>query len=313
MELKLPKSRMPTFIKPALATLVTIPPLGDQWLHEIKFDGYRMLAFVQNKKIRLMSRNNQNWTSHFQNITTALKKLSLTNAIFDGEIVLLDKKQRSNFQLMQNAEPDAPFVYFIFDLLYYDGHDLTALPIIERKKILKKILPKKSPVLRFSDHIIGSGSKVFAKSCKLGLEGIVSKNINSPYLQKRSREWLKIKCQKRQEFVIGGYTPPQGSRQHFGALLVGYYNNNKKLIYAGRVGTGFDDETLNSLFKLLKKNSATLMPFSTKPPASKKVTWVKPVLVGEVEFTEWTSEGILRHPSFKGLRKDKPAKKVFRE
>lgn len=307
------RQRIPSLIKPQLATLVEQPPQGDEWLHEIKFDGYRLIAFIENKNVRLMTRNNQNWTSKFPSIVKELTKLALPNAIFDGEIVILDKDQRSDFQLLQNAIKDnknKKFIYYIFDLIYYDGYDLSSEPLIERKKILHTIITSDTAVLRYSDHVFGSGAAVFAESCKLSLEGIISKNINSLYVQKRTRNWLKVKCLKRQEFVIGGYTLPKASRKNFGSLLLGVYSKNKKFIYCGHVGTGFNDKSLTSIFKQLKKHETTHMPFEKMPPGSKNVKWIKPVLIAEVEFAEWTSDSILRHPSFKGMRSDKSPKSI---
>lgn len=307
------KQEMPHLIKPQLATLVDKPPAGNNWLHEIKFDGYRLLAFIENGKARLMTRGNQNWTAKFPNISKELDKLGLKNAIFDGEVVVLDKRQHPNFQLLQNAIKDnknSLFIYYIFDLIYFEGRDLSSLPLIERKKILYNVIKSKNNILRYSDHVLGSGEKVFKKSCKLSLEGIVSKDINSTYLQKRTHNWLKVKCTKRQEFVIGGYTLPKGKREGFGSLILGIYSKNKKLIYCGHVGTGFNQKSLQSIFKLLKKHETIKMPFEKKPPESKNALWIKPVLVAEVEFSEWTTDRILRHPSFKGMRNDKSPKNI---
>lgn len=311
------QNSIPHNIKPQLATLVDNPPEGDEWLHEIKFDGYRLLAFIEDKKIKLMTRGDQNWTDKFPNIAKALKSLSLSNTILDGEIVILDNNQHSNFQLLQNAIKDnknSRFVYYIFDIIYHEGSDLSSIPLIERKNILHQIITNSTGTLRYSDHVIGSGKEVFTKSCELGLEGIVSKHVKSPYIQKRTRNWLKAKCLKRQEFVIGGYTQPKGNRKHFGSLLLGVYTKNKKkLAYCGHVGTGFNAKSLSSISKELKKYKTTEMPFEKLPPESKNVTWTKPVIIAEVEFSEWTSDGILRHPSFKGLRSDKPPKTIHVE
>ncbi len=309
------RRKMPSMIKPQLATLVDAPPKGDHWFHEIKFDGYRLIAIITNKKVKLMTRGNQDWTSKFPNIVNALNELSLQNTILDGEVVILDEKQHSNFQLLQNAMKDnkkSAFIYYIFDVIYHNGHDLSSVPLFQRKEILHKIIKKTTGILRYSDHVKGSGEKVFSKSCKLKLEGIVSKDMNSPYIQSRTHHWLKVKCSKRQEFVIGGYTQPSGRRAHFGSLLIGIYKN-KKLIYCGHVGTGFTSKSLSAIYSVLKKNETNKMPFNDDPPDVKNVQWVKPVLVAEVEFTELTAGGILRHPSFKGLRSDKMPKEITRE
>lgn len=308
---------MPSTIHPELATLVDEPPEGKEWLHEIKLDGYRIVAFKQGENVSLVSRNQKDWTEKFPNVEAAIKALAIDNVIVDGEIVVLDDKHHSNFQLLQNSIKEyerRPFIYYIFDLLYLNQYNLMSLPLIERKKILEKLIPTATgPVLRRSDHIQESGRKVFEKSCTLGLEGIVSKEASKPYVQKRNTNWLKIKCTKRQEFVIAGFTPPQKSRANFGSLLLGSYNKKGELIYHGNVGTGFTHTSLQSLYQLFKKNISSNMPFKQKPPNSSRVTWLKPVLVAEVEFSEWTKDDYLRHPSFKGLRNDKAAKMIIRE
>lgn len=312
------KSRLPQTITPELATLVEKPPIGNDWLHEIKFDGYRLICVIKRKKIHLYTRNKNDWTKKFKSILKDLEGIEVENAIFDGEIVVLDENQRSNFQYLQNAlkqNNSYHFIYYIFDLIYYNGLDLSKTPLIERKKILGKLFPSKNHgSIRYSDHILGKGDKIFKKSCKLMLEGIVSKNIYSHYISKRTTDWLKIKCFKRQEFVIGGYTSPQGSRQYFGSLLIGVYSKNKKFKYCGHVGTGFTEESLKSLFTLLKKHESSEPHFSeTTLIKTAHVHWLKPTVVIEVEFTEWTQSGVLRHPSFKGIRNDKKASDVILE
>lgn len=317
VKLSLKASRFPQLISPELATLVDEPPTGKDWLHEIKFDGYRLIAFRQNANIQLFTRNHQDWTLKFKNIRDAINELQIKNIILDGEVVMLDKNQHSNFQLLQNAineKEDSLFIYYVFDLLYFDKYDLTSLSLIERKKILKNIIPADHSVLRFSDHVSGNGKKVFSKSCDLGLEGIVSKKTDSVYLQKRTRDWLKIKCIKRQEFFIGGFSQPKNMRNCFGSLLLGTYNKRGELVYNGNVGTGFTQASLKSVYQELIKRKTDKMPFNEPPPSCGKVTWVKPVLEVEIEFTEWTEEGYLRHPSFKGLREDKsPVEIINRE
>lgn len=317
IRLMLPASSMPKAIKPELATLVNEPPTGDGWLHELKFDGYRIICFKQANHIKLMSRNNRDWTDHFSNVVKAISKLTNANIILDGEIVLLDENQRSNFQLLQNAvkaEGNYPFVYYIFDILYFEKYNLMNLPLLERKGILHQLIPsKEDAVLRYSSHMIGSGNIVFNSACKMGLEGIIAKNTQSTYEQGRTKNWLKVKCVKRQEFVVGGYTEPKGSRGYFGSLFLGVFNKNKELVYCGNVGTGFNQASLKEVYDQLQKYKSANNPFTTRPPGVTKALWVKPKLVVEVEFTEWTQEGILRHPSFKGVRKDKPASRIIRE
>lgn len=313
----LPISPLPEFVKPQLATLVDKAPEGSEWLHEIKLDGYRILAFIQDKKIHLKTRNNNDWTSYLSSIEQALKKLSLQRVILDGELVLLDKHGYSDFQLLQNTikvNTNAPYVYYIFDILYYDQFDLRSLPLLKRKQILKELLAGENKTLRYSDHIIGNGGFLFQQSCDLSLEGIISKRIDSPYLSKRSNTWLKVKCQHRQEFIITGYVPSKGRRHYFRSLFLGVYNEYGGLEYVGKVGTGFTEESLKEIFTLLQKEPPTnKSPFNKEIANSHEVVWVTPMWVVEVEFTEWTEEGYLRHPSFKGLRLDKKPDEVVKE
>ncbi len=315
------KTTQPTEFKPQLATLGTHVPTGDMWLHEMKFDGYRLLAFFEKGNIRLVTRNGHDWTHKFPTLAQALGKLPLDSAILDGEVVSLDEQGLPHFQQLQNLlkrGDDQPLVYYVFDLPFCSGYSLTATPLLERKQLLAKILPpetsRKELRIRYSDHIEGQGESVLDNACRLAMEGVVSKQAQSGYVQARSRAWVKTKCLKRQEFVIGGYTKPSGSRIGFGALLVGYFEQGK-LKYAGRVGTGFTTDTLRQVLAELKKHKTTVSPFENSPRGAQArgVTWVKPELVGEVEFTEWTNEGSLRHPSFQGLREDKPARQVVRE
>jgi bifunctional non-homologous end joining protein LigD len=313
----LPKAKFPKKIMPELATLVSEPPTGKNWIHEIKYDGYRLLALINGKSIKLMTRNSNDWTHKFKTIEQAIAKQKFKNIILDGEVVVLDEKAKSDFQLLQNTlkEGGRPFVYYIFDILYYDQNDLTSLPLIERKKMLQQLLPKvKTGILRYSEHIVGDGLKVFKHAAKLGLEGIVSKAADSPYQQKRTDQWLKTKCIKRQEFVIGGIMAPRpGKRKLIRSLMLGTFNNKKQLVYHGNVGTGFTEASVKEIHKLLSRYQTTKMPFSTTPPASKDAVWLKPIVIAEVEFTEWTKDNILRHPSFKGIRGDKSAKKIIKE
>lgn len=312
----------PKKFSPQLATLVNRVPEGEGWLYELKFDGYRIIAHVENDRDpRLITRNNNDWTARFQVVADALAELPVTYAIFDGEVVSLDTNGVSNFQQLQNSiktDDTRSLVYYIFDVPYLDGFDLTATPLIERKKTLARLLHAANPandgVICYSDHTEGHGEDVFQRACRRGMEGIIAKRADGPYQQVRSNAWLKIKCTKQQEFVIGGYSKPEGSRVGFGALLLGYYDGDE-LKYAGRVGTGFTTQSLKQITVELKKRRIDEPAYADPPTGveSRGVTWVKPELVGEVEFTEWTSDGRLRHPSFNGLREDKPAKQVVRE
>jgi bifunctional non-homologous end joining protein LigD len=315
------REKQPTEFKPQLATLASQVPRGDEWLHELKFDGYRALAFIENGAVRLISRNGNDWTRRFQTVADALKKLPIENAILDGEVVSLDENGVSNFQQLQNQMKrgdDDSLVVYLFDVPYLEGYDLTQTPLAERKQVLARLIltanPKNVGTIRYSDHIQGRGEEVLQHACRSAMEGIICKRANSAYLQNRSPSWLKVKCLKQQEFVIGGYSKPAGSRVGFGALLLGYYEKGA-LVYAGRVGTGFTTQSLRDLTAQLKKLRIDATPFDNPPTGSQRrgVTWVKPELVAEVEFTEWTSDGRLRHPSFLGLREDKPARQIVRE
>jgi bifunctional non-homologous end joining protein LigD len=302
-----------------LATLVDAAPPGDSWLHEIKFDGYRMLCRIDNGKARFISRNGKDWTARFEDLPADAARLPVTNAVIDGEVVILEADGKTRFQSLQNAfqsSEHAPFVYYVFDLLFVDGHDLTSAPIEERKSLLEKLVRSKSDTIIFSDHVVGNGPKFFEEASKLGLEGIISKRSGRPYVPGRGSDWLKVKCSLREEFVIGGFTPPEGSRTHFGSLLLGYYNEDGDLMYAGRVGTGFDDSTLAMLHKKFAKLIVHQSPFSNlrgTTGQARGVTWLRPSLVGQVQFSNWTGGGHLRHPTFQGLREDKAANKVVRD
>ena len=313
------KAAMPKEILPELTTLVEDVPAGDQWLHEIKFDGYRMLAFVDRGRVRMLTRKANDWTDRFAGLVEPLQALPARQAVLDGEVVIVAPNGTTSFQLLQNVLNNGrhgELVFYAFDLLYLDGHDLRAVPLLERKEALRALLGGRvddGPV-RFSDHVVGNGAVFHQHACRMGLEGIIAKRCDSRYVAKRTKDWLKIKCQRRQEFVIGGWTDPKGSRSAFGSLLLGFYRDGE-LIHAGRVGTGFDESRLADIHGRLKKLEAARSPFSDygvkRPP--KDVHWVKPQLVCEVAFTEFTDEGILRHPVFQGLREDKSAREVVRE
>jgi bifunctional non-homologous end joining protein LigD len=312
------KAPMPEFVAPQLATLVKEPPSGDEWLHELKFDGYRMLCHLNRGKVRFWSRNGKDWTEKFPNLATAVKSFPATTAILDGEVVVVDKRGRSSFQKLQQSMKggDAAFVFQIFDLIYLDGFNITRTPLRQRKAILEELLASGKPKgpLRYSDHVEGNGKQFFRQACEYGIEGIVSKLADSPYESTRNRNWLKTKCIKRQEFVIAGYTPSKKGFPGFGSLILGVYEKGK-LVYSGRVGTGFSIKQRLELQKKLNQISQPSMPFTVKPkdPGLRDAHWAKPKLVAEVEFTEWTADGSIRHPSFQGLREDKKPTEVVRE
>lgn len=300
-----------------LAQLSDEPPEGDEWLHEQKFDGYRILAELDGRNLRLFSRRFHDWTQQFPTVHDAVAALPAKQALIDGEVTVVMPDGRTSFQALQGSfgRRDANVVYYVFDLLALDGEDLTSLPLEERKRRLAKLVREEGGVIRYSDHVVGQGGKFFALACERGLEGIVSKRRDRPYVPGRSSSWLKTKCWLRQELVIGGYTDPEGSREHIGALLVGYYDDDK-LVYAGKVGTGFTMKTLVELKRALAPLQRTTSPFQPEPLRAwtgPHRHWVEPELVAEVSFGEWTNDGRLRHPVFQGLRTDKPAREVVRE
>lgn len=314
------RSPLPQEFKPQLATPVTEPPAGGNWLHEIKFDGYRILARVKSGRATLLSRNGRNWTPRFSAIARSLRALPVKEAVLDGEIVVLRPDGTSDFQALQDllqGGSGGTLVYYLFDLPYCDGFDLSGTPLLERKNLLRSLLSRLSSRVEnilFSDHMESSGREVYLQACRLAAEGIVSKQAAAPYEQRRSRSWLKTKCVHRQEFLVCGWTEPGGSRPGFGALLLGYYRE-RELVYAGRVGTGFSRDTLGKLSVSLRSLEQHDSPFTAPPsgPEAQGVHWVRPELIAEVEFLEWTRENILRQASFQGLREDKSPTDIVRE
>jgi bifunctional non-homologous end joining protein LigD len=312
------QTKLPSKISPELATLVDAAPEGDDWVHEIKLDGYRILARIEPRAVTLLTRNGKDWTERMPTLRAALEMLDVETAIIDGELVALDGSGVSHFQNLQsslNAESDGALVYYAFDLLHLDGEDLTSIPLLERKSRLRELLTRAENVLngsvRFSAHVVGGGAAFFNEACKLGLEGTIAKRGASSYRSGRGRDWLKIKCGKDQEFAIVGYTEPGGSREHFGALLLATKREGE-LSYAGKVGTGFSAASLQELHQKLARLQRKTAPLAHPPRGAdaRGVTWVEPKLVAQIGFTETTSEGLLRHPTFKGLRDDKPAREV---
>lgn len=309
------KDPWPDFISPQLPRLVTSVPADTQWVHEMKFDGYRMQGHLKNNIARLFTRNGLDWSNSFPHILENLGKIEATNAIFDGEIVALDEEGHSDFQKLQNSlksKADLGLRYYIFDIMFLNGEDLRGRPLLERKAILKKVLRNCPSNILYSEHITEDGDEFYKVSCEHKLEGIVSKIADSPYRSGRNDLWAKTKCTSRQEFVIGGYTDAQGGRSGFGALLLGIYENGE-LKYAGRVGTGFNHQTLRDMRKMLNGLEQKKCPFEINAPKGKDIHWVKPIKVAEVSFSQWTSDGILRTPVFVGLREDKPAKDILME
>jgi bifunctional non-homologous end joining protein LigD len=306
-------ARIPPY-NPQLAQLVKDAPQGPGWLHELKYDGYRIGCRIEAGHVSLLSRNGKDWTGAFPEIVRAAAALKVKSALLDGEVCLVLPDGRTSFQALQNlAGADrARLVYFVFDLLHLDGRSLTAEPLEVRKAALRKIV--NGARIRFSDHIDADGPDAFREACRLQLEGIISKPRDQPYQSGKRLGWLKTKCVKRQEFVIGGFTDPEGSREGIGALLVGFYDTGD-LVFAGKVGTGFTTKGARELRTALNAIEVRESPFTPSPPGwlGRNAHWVKPALVAEVEFTEWTDDGKIRHPSFQGLRRDKKPKSVVRE
>lgn len=306
------KKPLPKKMEAVLASPVKAAPEGEDWLHEIKFDGYRILATCTQDDVRLISRNANDWTRKFAEVREHLDKLAADQAILDGEIVALSQDGTSSFRNLQealSARDTRGLVYQVFDILYLNGYDLTDLPLHRRKVILHQLLTESgflnSPsVIRYTDHILGHGPEFFQQASQLGLEGIISKKVDSLYRGGRGNIWLKSKSSNHEEFLICGYTRPNGARKGFGALLLGAWQDGE-LIYTGRVGTGFSRNVLLSLYERLRDLASDICPLSSPPESEPRVRWVTPELVAEVEFTEWTRDGVLRHSSFRGLREDK--------
>lgn len=308
---------MPRAISPQLATLVDAAPEGDGWIYEIKYDGYRMLCRIEDGKARIYSRNGKDWTARFPKHAQALAKLPVKQAWLDGEMAVFLPDGNTSFQALQNAldeGAEANVLYAVFDLLYLDGEDWSGRPLIERKARLRELLRKKTPPLvLYSEHQEGNGKDAWEHACEHKLEGVIGKQRDAPYVQQRSRSWIKLKCRAGQELVIGGYTEPAGSRSGLGALLMGVRGEKDGLRYAGKVGTGFDERTLASLRKRLARLEQKKSPFSGDAPAQRGAHWVKPELVADIKFHGWTDDGLLRQASFTGLREDKPARDVKKE
>lgn len=306
-----------TVYEPQLATLVEEPPSGDEWLHEIKYDGYRIGCRIFGKEVALISRRGNAWTRDFPEVVAAAKKLKVRSALLDGEVAIVLPDGRTSFQALQNAfkgkaRPD--LAYFVFDLLELDGDDLSAQPLVDRKARLKRLLGAAPDVLRYSDHWEGNGARVYQQACRLGFEGIVSKRRDSPYKAGRKFAWLKTKCIQRQEFVIGGFTDPEGHRKGIGSVLVGFFEKDA-FVFAGKVGTGFTEKASTDLRKKLEAIETKDCPFKERPEGwlGRNAHWVEPRYICEVVLTEWTTEGVLRHPSFQGLREDKRPREVKRD
>ncbi len=311
----------PSWIPPMLATLTEALPTQGKWVYEPKLDGVRALIYGTGGAVRIFSRNRKPLNGAYPELVEALETAMRGDAVLDGEIVAFDERGETSFarlqQRMQLRDPvrarrsQVPIYLYLFDCLFYEGVDLTGLPLVDRKAVLRDVVWFDDPI-RFTPHRTTGSAAMLRDACARGAEGILAKRADSRYLSARSTDWLKLKCVRQQEFVIGGYTAPQGSRERLGALLVGYYDG-KALRYAGKVGTGYDRRTLEHLHQRLVPLHRSVSPFSEGPAPAGDIQWVTPKLVGQIGFSEWTSAGLLRHPRFLGLRDDKAAREVRRE
>jgi bifunctional non-homologous end joining protein LigD len=312
----------PAWIKPQLAKLVEKAPDGPDWLHEIKFDGYRMHARLDGGRVQILTRRGNHWTEKYPIVAKAIAGLPARNAYLDGELCGVLPDGKTAFNLIQNATDtgEGSLVFFLFDLLFLDGEDLTVLPLVERKARLASMLKGAPGSLQYNDHQIGHGPEFHRLACERGLEGIVSKRINGRYEPDR-RTWLKIKCLNREEFVVVGFSDPEGSRHLIGSLLLGYYTPERRLVYAGRVGTGMPEAELERLWQSLQPLVVEKMPLDEPPPRGtrfgsplvlSRVHWVRPEMVVEVTYAEWTPDGLVRHVVYLGEREDKLANEVRR-
>lgn len=315
------RNAKPAWFEPELATLTRDRFSDPAWIYERKLDGERCLAFRDGDELRLMTRNRKMVSSTYPELAEALKSQKADDFVVDGEVVAFSDGQTRFAQLqqrMQIARPSAellhtvPVQYYLFDVLWADGTDVRPQPLRERKQRLHQLLDFADP-LRFTEHRVGDGVEFYKEACQQGWEGLIAKRADAPYVGGRTKDWLKFKCENSQEFVIGGYTDPQGSRTGLGALLLGVYDRDGQLVYAGKVGTGFDQQTLKRLHDELSALEQDRSPFDRGNPPRAGVHWAKPRLVAQIGFSEWTTAGQLRHPRFQGLRRDKSPADVIRE
>jgi bifunctional non-homologous end joining protein LigD len=317
---RLRKQPLPTWVAPMLATLTDQPFSREGWLFEPKLDGERCIVVRRGRELEILSRNQKTLNQQYPELTAALEREKRTVFVADGEIVTFDGEVTSFAKLQQRMHVQRPTAdllrrvpvwLYLFDLIYLDRYDTQRVPLRYRKDLLQDAFDFHDP-LRFTEHREREGEAFYQEACRRGWEGVLAKNGDSTYVSRRTREWLKFKCVKEQEFVIGGYTDPERTRIGFGALLVGYYRRGK-LVYAGKVGTGYDTDTLRRLAGQLARLETTTSPFAADGLPRTGVHWVKPKLVAEIRFTEWTTDGKLRHPRFIGLRDDKRPEEVVRE
>jgi bifunctional non-homologous end joining protein LigD len=324
----LPKAG-PRFVEPMKPKLLDCPPTTGNWVYELKFDGIRALAIKNGHAVQLISRNEKKLNDRFPEIARAAADFEADECVVDGEVVAMDEEGRSSFQLLQRAEldgKDAPLAFYVFDLLQLNGRSLIGLPLTLRKELLSPLVPPSGDIIRFSGALGTDAETLLPEIKRRGLEGLIGKQRDSVYEPgRRSGAWIKLKCVNEQEFVVGGYTPPAGARKHFGALLVGYYDKGR-LLFAGKVGTGFNSKLLSTLHKQMRAEERSTCPFADLPSKQdgewvqgitpgemRKYTWVNPTFVCQVKFSEWTRDRKLRHPVFLGLRQDKDPRDVIRE
>jgi bifunctional non-homologous end joining protein LigD len=315
---------LPKWVKPQLCKLVDAPPRGSEWLHEIKYDGYRMHARLDHGRVSLLTRTGLDWTHKYPPIAAALSALPAKQAYLDGKLCGITPYGKTSFGLIQtvsdSGNPDA-LVFFLFDLIYLDGEVISAAPLPERKERLRDLLWNADAPLQYSDHQVGRGPEFYARACELSLEGIISKRADAPYSPGDRGLWVKVKCQNREEFVVVGWTDPEGSRPWLGALLLAYYDPDGRLVYAGRVGTGIDQAELGRLWRRLQPLATSEIPLQVAPPRSNRfgsplvlgrVHWVRPEFVAEVKYLTWTGDNLLRQVVYQGLREDKDPTDVQR-
>jgi DNA ligase D-like protein (predicted ligase) len=318
-------SPLPRWIAPQLSKLVDEAPSGEGWAHEIKYDGYRLHARIDHGRVALLTRTGLDWTEKYPGTAEALRSLPVDRAYLDGELTGVRPDGTSSFALIQNASDTGAggLVFFLFDLLHLDGEDLMPALLLERKERLQGVLANNTDAgLQFSGHVIGHGPEFRRHACSMKLEGVVSKRIDAPYRPADRGLWVKSKCLNREEFVVVGWTDPEGGRGYIGALLLGYFTPEGELVYAGRVGTGMTQDQLRQLLERLKPVAARKTPLRVPPPRStrfgspvelSRVHWVKPEMVVEITYLTWTEDSLLRHTVYQGVREDKPAREVVRE
>jgi DNA ligase D-like protein (predicted ligase) len=317
-------SSPPTWIKPQLTRLVDEAPTGNDWLHEAKYDGYRMHARLDGGRIQLLTRTGLDWSQRYRFTIEALRALPVKSAYLDGELCAVRPDGVPVFSRLQAAMDEGrtnDLILFVFDLLHLDGEDTTKLPLIERKERLRPLFAREVQGRRFSDHVIGDGPRFREHACRAELEGVVSKRVDRAYASGDRGLWVKSKCLNREEFIVVGWTDPEGSRSHIGALLLGYYTEDGRLHYAGRAGTGITDRELKRLSDVLRPLETPQMPLAEPPPRGSRfgsplklsrVHWVRPQIVVEVTYLTWTEDNLLRQVSYQGQREDKPARHVVR-